>query len=224
MGISSFAVDVIEFDASNFSPAQFQRSGIVCPETVARSVRKRQAEYYFGRLAARMGLSRLAQASAHVGSGPFREPLWPKGITGSITHSERYAAAVVTAEPVVDSVGIDIESIVSPDALQALLTTALSQSETSYLQQITWLPVNFLVTTVFSAKESFFKAAFPKVREYFDFSAVSLVDFDETKRRLCFRVDQSLGPEFAPGQHVELGFDRIGEDNVLTYIWLCSSA
>jgi enterobactin synthetase component D len=164
---------LLEFDRAGFSPGAFAASGIVCPASVARSVHKRQAEFYFGRLAARMALSQVTGAPDEVAIGASREPLWPTGIIGSISHNENFAAATALRRGVRSGVGIDIERIVvSEETQDALRTTAIGDDEVAYLRTLTGaLPLNVLMTIVFSAKESLYKGAFAAVGRYFDFAA-----------------------------------------------------
>src|SRR5215216_4437967 len=41
--------------------------------------------------------------------GASREPLWPDGLVGSLTHCDGYAAAVVAPQELVITVGVDAE-------------------------------------------------------------------------------------------------------------------
>jgi 4'-phosphopantetheinyl transferase EntD len=206
---------LIEFDAGRFDPAAFRDAGLACPATIARSVATRQAEFFFGRLAARMALAALGVDCPDIPIGPTREPVWPGSVIGSITHNQDYAAAV--ALPGRPRVGIDIERVVSPESQQALLATAISPGEQAYLRTLAaGLPFEQLITAVFSAKESFFKAAFPSVGRYFDFSAAELVHFDVQNLRLSLRLTEALSREFFVGKVIELHVEYIRPDTLLT--------
>jgi 4'-phosphopantetheinyl transferase EntD len=76
---------------------------------LARAVDKRRREFTTGRICARRALARLGIEPAPLLPGPDREPLWPAGVVGSITHCEGYRAAVVARARDVVSVGIDAE-------------------------------------------------------------------------------------------------------------------
>jgi len=70
--------------------------------------RKRKAEHLAGRIAAAHALPDRTVP----GIGPSGEPLWPEGVSGSITHSVTQAMAVVVRHP--DAlVGIDCEAILA---------------------------------------------------------------------------------------------------------------
>lgn len=62
---------------------------------VARAVDKRRREFATGRDCARRALSQLGWDEVPILAGPKREPLWPAGIVGSITHCPGYCAAIV---------------------------------------------------------------------------------------------------------------------------------
>jgi 4'-phosphopantetheinyl transferase EntD len=62
---------------------------------VARAVDKRRREYTTTRHLARAALSRLGLPPVAIATGGNREPLWPAGIVGSITHCDGYRAVAV---------------------------------------------------------------------------------------------------------------------------------
>lgn len=80
--------------------------------------------------------------------------------------------------------------------------------------------VRSLLTTIFSAKESFFKAAYPKVGAYFDFDAASLVDYDAQASRLIFCVTRDLSSDVVEGRHFEVNYRVLPDDKVLTFVCL----
>ena len=69
----------------------------------------RRRDYVLGRRCARLALERLGREPAPVLRGPERQPLWPDGVVGAITHTAGYAAAVVATADRARSVGIDAE-------------------------------------------------------------------------------------------------------------------
>ena len=211
---------LLEFDPARFEPRAFAAAAMPCPERVERSVHKRQAEFFFGRLAARSALNDLGASSAvEIGIGPSREPVWPDGIVGSITHSGRYAAALAMPTHPFRGVGIDIETVIGPRTRNALLACVVNGDEATLLQKqarTDW-PADALLTAVFSAKESLFKAAFGVVGRYFDFSAARCDGWDESSGRLRLVIAEDLCPQFPIGRVCELGVRRIDHDSVLTF-------
>lgn len=58
---------------------------------------------------------------------------------------------------------------------------------------------SFALTVVFSAKESLFKALYPKVGYYFDFSAATMTSFSRDKQRFEFILNYSLNTKLTKG-------------------------
>lgn len=210
---------VINFEAENFDPTLFSDTRIVCPPTIARSVPKRQAEFFYGRLAARLALTKVGATVADISIGPSREPIWPKGVIGSITHTHDLAAAVVLENSSYEGVGIDIEKVGTLETQQALLSNAISATEWSYFQVVT-MPPNILLTLAFSSKESLFKAAFPTVGRFFDFDAAEVVHVDVVKKRLSLALRETLSRKLVSGRIVHVYFHLLTQNTIFTSVVL----
>lgn len=216
-GHGSQTLYLVGFDASRFEFAHFDMAGIACPPGVARSVQKRQTEYFAGRIAARHALRAAGFPETAVETGAFREPVWPEGTMGSITHVTDVAAALVLPANSGAGIGIDIEYIVPASQTDIFTNTILSHAECAYLETLAHLcPLPELQTIVFSAKESFFKAAFAQVWRYFDFDAVALVALNLEQCTLTFRVHVPLSDCLQPGTIVQIPFSRMQANSVLT--------
>ncbi|KQQ35963.1 hypothetical protein ASF61_07015 [Duganella sp. Leaf126] len=210
-------MQLVAFDAPAFDPSSFDRHRIVCPPAISRSVRKRQAEFFAGRLAAQRALAPFGLAHHEVGIGAHREPLWPHGVTGSISHQRRLAAAVVVAQPPARPalIGIDIEAVIDDGALAAVATTVASADE--LVRMRLWpMTINTAVSLVFSAKESFFKASFALVGHYFDFDAVTLTEIDTSQRCLTLVVRQALCARIPPRTVVTVHYFYLADDILCT--------
>ena len=150
-------------------------SGVLFEEEfpmVARSVPKRRLEFAAGRSCARAALTKLGITAQPIGSGAGREPLWPKGIIGSITHCDGYCAAAVAPAEQIISIGIDAESneplpggvlheIANPGELVAL--SRLPQGSIAFDRLL------------FSAKESTYKAWYPLTHRWLGFEDANVV-------------------------------------------------
>ncbi len=141
---------------------------------VSRAVDKRIAEFTAGRNCARRALELLGVAPAPIPVGPHREPVWPPGTTGSITHSESFCAAVAAPAATARSVGIDAES--NEPLTPELRKLICSDAEIGWMNDrgnrgdaaIAWDKV------IFSCKESVYKAFFPIYRTFLDFQEAEL--------------------------------------------------
>lgn len=214
---------LIEFDATRFKSDAFTRASIVCPDSIMRSVPRRQAEFFFGRMAARLALSDLGvPTEVEIGIGATREPLWPDGVIGSITHNVRYAAAAVLRAGLVQGLGIDVEAKIGMRERDAVLTTALDMEEAAMLDALAcaqW-PHDLLLTAVFSAKESLFKGVFGVVGRYFDFSAARWTGWDRERRRLRLTLMEALSPQFQCGRECSISVAQLDADTIVTYfLW-----
>jgi enterobactin synthetase component D len=209
-------MQLCRFDAAQFDHALFEQAGIACPAHIARSVRKRQAEFFAGRLCARAAMAALG-AGGEVQTGGRREPLWPAGIVGSITHNRNLAGAVVLREGRWRGIGIDIESVVDAATAEGMLGSIVSEREMRLLQAAPGtMPALARLTVAFSAKESFFKAAHAHAGRYFDFDAVEIVGFDPLAGRLQFVLQTTLGDQLRQGERHEVYFDMLDLATVLT--------
>ena len=151
-----------------------QETGLFPEEAmhIARAVPSRKAEFAAGRQAARCALSQLGCDNVAIPVGPDREPCWPAGYIGSISHADGLCCGVSARVSEVRAVGIDIErvSAVNP-AVEHLIFDEHEQKERDALRETS--PVDWSTVT-FSAKEAFFKCYFPHVRVRLDFKDVRL--------------------------------------------------
>ena len=129
----------------------------------------RKEHYRSGRICAGEVLSKLGTLGQPVLRDPqTREPLWPEGISGAITHSGNWAAAAAGKTSDVSGIGIDLED------LERQVDSRISRhvcipEEQKWLQECgeDFLEQNLKI--IFSAKESIFKAFFPYTRTYLHF-------------------------------------------------------
>jgi enterobactin synthetase component D len=211
-------VHVLAFDADRFEAGAFAKAGLAFPPSIAQAVPKRQAEFFFGRLAARLGLQRLDLPAQAVGIGSSREPLWPCGAIGSLTHNRNRAAALVLRTHDVRGVGIDLEAKVSAADRAALLESVVDPAECALLGRLADSTCDFdtLLTLAFSAKESLFKGTFGSVGRYFDFSAARIAGVDAGAGSLTLILQEDLSEDFRSGQHCDAHFQFIDAQTVLT--------
>jgi len=165
-----------------FSPriVAFEARRMPGPETlhaeearyVARAVPKRVAEFAAGRACARRALGELAITEFPLRVGADREPLWPAGITGSITHTAGFCGVVVARTTVVRSLGIDAER--SSAVHRRLWRQIATGEELRWLEGLPAPRAPIMASVVFSAKESFFKCQFPLTREWLNFADVTV--------------------------------------------------
>lgn len=128
---------------------------------------KRRRQFLMGRLAAREVLAALKRGDLPIGSGERGEPLWPEDIVGSITHTASVALAVGAFAKSGCAVGIDIEDK-ARSLSHAVIERISTEGEREWLFEEKGL-VNERALTLFSVKESVFKALYPTLRRELSF-------------------------------------------------------
>ena len=157
-GCALVALDSSQLENSSLRPEEAS----LLPGNAAE---KRKSEFVLGRAAAHRALAELGFAeSPPVLRGAGREPLWPAGVVGSITHCSSRAIAVVAKTEKVQAIGIDLEDVDHfPEEIADLVANEAERdwvlSEDSRLR----------LAMLFSAKESIYKAFYPLEHRFFDF-------------------------------------------------------
>jgi 4'-phosphopantetheinyl transferase EntD len=127
---------------------------------------RRRREFTIARSCARRALAALGVPATPVLSGPRRQPAWPAGIVGSITHCPDYCAAAVARRERVATIGIDAEEHASLP--EGVLDMIALDEERAWLRARSGTGVCW-DRVLFSAKESLFKAWFPITGRWLDF-------------------------------------------------------
>ena len=159
----------------------------------------RKEHYRSGRICAGEVLSKLGARGQPVLRDPqTREPLWPEGISGAITHSGNWAAAAAGKTSDVSGIGIDLED------LERQVDSRISRhvcipEEQKWLQECgeDFLEQNLKI--IFSAKESIFKAFFPYTRTYLHFHDARILMeqtfFQKSKSDSLSKKEKNSKPE-----------------------------
>jgi len=130
----------------------------------------RRQEFIHGRCCARSALTALGLPGRAIPVGAGREPVWPEGIVGSISHCGPLAAAAVARRIDISAVGIDLESDQPLD--ENLLAMICRPTERKWLQETG----QALATAklIFSAKESIYKCIWPTIRHFVNFQDIGI--------------------------------------------------
>jgi 4'-phosphopantetheinyl transferase EntD len=123
-----------------------------------RMVERRRQEFAAGRACAHRALKRIDADFGPIRVAHRRDPVWPVGIVGSITHCEGFCAAVVARGGPIAGLGIDAEPARQLD--DETRNTILNSEEQAALSRIP-LPPGLWTTMGFAAKEALFKAVYP---------------------------------------------------------------
>ncbi|MPZ65265.1 MAG: 4'-phosphopantetheinyl transferase superfamily protein [Pseudonocardiaceae bacterium] len=140
---------------------------------VAGAIPARRREFAAARGCARRALAELGIEPVAILPGDRREPCWPPGVVGSLTHCTGYCAAAVAGEDEIAALGIDAEiNEVLPEGVHDSVATSNERDLLRTLAQrdptVCWDRV------LFSAKESVYKAWYPMARRWLGFLDVAL--------------------------------------------------
>lgn len=177
---------------------------------------KRKSEFIAGRYLARQALLHLNSESLVVDVGVHREPIWPAGFRGSISHSDDFAVCIVSRNRSFMLIGIDVESYISSDILRDISRLVMNSSELGFID--TAVNPNVIVTIIFSAKESLFKALYPEVGKKFGFEVATVTSLNVENGRFTLMLNRSLTPELFAGRCFD-GVMLLDDLKVITAIY-----
>ena len=184
-------------------------------QLITRAVPKRQREFRKARQCAREALSVLGISDFPLLSGEQREPLWPPGIVGSLSHTEGLCAVAVARAQRYRAIGIDVER-------DAPIETEVARrvcrpEELEQLATFPSAPPLLAARLIFSAKESFYKCQFPLTRLFVGFDEVAI----DLEQGGTFTVKFVRGP-LLPAEEARrlVGRWQRRSGYLLTAIWL----
>lgn len=154
-----------------------------------------------GRECAARAMAGLGATPGPIGRGPAGEPLWPAGVTGSITHKGDVVAAAVARTSDVLGLGIDAEVIVDADRAARIASRVLLPREAAVGGDA--LAEALRLSIVFSIKESIYKCLYPLVQRRFYYEAVAVTDVDCEAGTFLAEVAIDLSPAFRAGHVLE---------------------
>ncbi|MGP4846127.1 4'-phosphopantetheinyl transferase family protein [Marinobacter sp. 1Y8] len=193
------------FNVADFHDDEFNTCAIPRPAIFERAVNKRKAEYVAGRACAREALQLKTGVSSVPEIGEDRAPVWPADAVGAITHSDGWAAALVASRQYYQGLGIDVETVMSADRARRLIQEILTPDEQLRHASALEADPGQLLTTIFSLKESLFKALYPVVKQRFYFQHAELVSFDG-EGQSTLRLLTDLSPAWHHGRELEAHF------------------
>jgi 4'-phosphopantetheinyl transferase EntD len=139
---------------------------------VANAVPCRRSEFAAGRRSARLALGMLGCPARPLMTGALRQPLWPEGFAGSITHDGRYAAAIAWRARR-DQPGLALDLIDRP----SLSVFPVIASAITHADEPGWNGEGALAR-MFSAKETAIKILSPRLGCWIDLHALRAREAD----------------------------------------------
>jgi len=138
-------------------------------------------------------------------------------LVGSISHTGGMALSVVAScETAI--VGVDVEAIMEPKTAALLERKIANDGDLRKFDHMGLSQAEALTVT-FSAKETLYKALYPRVRRFFGFRAADVAKVDGAKDggRLSLALSGDLAPGFGKGMRFEIAFKMCG-DRIYTYL------
>lgn len=168
--------------------------GILPPDEeqfIRRAVPRRRREFTAGRQCARRALLQLGAEPSAIPVGPLREPMFPPGISGSITHTTDFCAAAVVRVGQIGSIGIDAESNVPVDTdIRRLIVSADEEHALCVAAPGDRVDP---VKIAFSAKEAFYKAFCQQAHQFIEWRDARL-SFEWSSGRFALEVLSQQAP------------------------------
>ena len=179
----------------------------------------RRREYTLSRMCARRALAALGYPPSPILSGAKREPLWPGGIVGAITHCKGFCAAAVARSEEFVTIGIDAE--IHAELPEGVLGTIGLEEELEHIRAMSISGIHW-DRVLFSAKESIYKAWYPIAHKWLGFKDVELIFRPESH---VFQAGLRVPGPIVNGRQIESfnGMYAIENGLVLTTVFLSSS-
>lgn len=177
---------------------------------------KRKNEFYSGRWCAAQCLINKNEDKLAVQIGADRAPIWPVGVVGSISHSDQQAAALIDHTQHCLGIGLDIQANSSQALANDLKTTILHPLEiTRFNHQYNAQ----LFDLIFSAKESLYKALYPRCTIFFDHQDAEVTNINRVEKTLQISLLRSLGHYWSKHQTFEINFDYLSGE-LVTWLYI----
>ncbi len=207
-----------EFDTSCYDDSLFEQYGVEYLPLLDQAVVKRKAEFFAGRYAAHKAIRNLGVEETTVGIGKHHSPIWPDKLIGSITHNTTQAICAVAQSDNYQNIGIDLEDWIPLITANNIKADVIKASEEHIFSEI---PLSFeqSLTLIFSAKESLFKALYPRVGFYFDFHAAKIIKINMDSCDFSLELTQDLNQGLVKGDVFKGKFMR-QSNTVFTSIFL----
>lgn len=194
--------------------------------------RRRVIGFSAGREFAGRAQTELGREPLPVPIGPGGAPAWPPGITGSISHTDSLACAVVMVQPFgcqpTVSIGIDVEQLgrVGADVASSIMSERERQGWQSLGTTASGHgTAEHGMTATFSLKEALYKAQYPLTQNWLGFDHVEVdPNPPEAGSFRATLVETESSPLDPTVQRPLLGRCLLLEDHVISVVVLQQNA
>lgn len=196
------------FDKAKYVDEYYSAFNVSFPSTLSKAVGSRKAEYLTGRYLAKKILKDFGLSFVDIGIGRHRNPVWPSGICGSISHTSDMVMCAISNSVSTRYIGIDIELPICRSTADAISQQVLRKDEFPIVLNC-GLTFELVVSLTFSAKETLFKAIHKDVGYYFGFEAARITQFSVSTRTLFMTLTEDLSPGLVKGREFTCQWDYL---------------
>jgi len=213
-------IQLVAYDSECYFDHLYEDYDIELPPSFHSWKAKRKAQFLAGRIAIQSAFRNLKIQPESIRVDRYKAPIWPNNLSGSISHQSGLSVACLLQTD--KAIGLDVQKLLNEEEGLSCESVVLTSEDKEYIHHKSAenLTKQQYISLIFSAKESFFKAAFKSVAHYFDFDAVSVHSLNIRKQQLILRCETSLSRGFKKGDKtvIQFCFQRlIQTDVVLCY-------
>ena len=169
---SCFCVEKKSLDLSDVHPLEVEIGNTFLSSS-------RRAEFFTGRRCAHIAMKKAGYPNLPIFRDPYRAPIWPLSIVGSISHGAGIAAAILTKHRSnLLGMGIDIEDLtreIKTNIARHTLTEWEIEKWTNSRSEMTRA-----ARIIFSIKETIYKCFFPIRKVYLGFHDAEVLELEES--------------------------------------------
>ncbi|MDO4929410.1 MAG: 4'-phosphopantetheinyl transferase superfamily protein [Corynebacterium sp.] len=186
---------------TNTDLTHFKRLHPLEQALVSHAVDIRKAEFGDARYCAHQALRILGRdTGAPILRGERGMPLWPAAMSGSLTHTRGFRAAVLAPGLLIRSMGIDCE--VAEPIPEGVLPSIASDTEIDQIEQLRSWGVTAPEKVLFCAKEATYKAWFPITHRWLGFEHAEIV-FNKDGTFIAYLLIRPTPVPFIEGRWAE---------------------
>ncbi|MEB5477848.1 4'-phosphopantetheinyl transferase family protein [Acinetobacter pollinis] len=193
---SSIDLEVIElsFYQEEICENHLIQQNLTIPPNFSKMTMKRRNEYLAGRICTTVALKKLGIKDKELNGltiNSDRAPNFPDGIIGSITHTKDIAIACVAKSRTYANIGIDIEKIIDMETCKSIAKIIMTPYEIRKIESLNKLKIPYinLITLIFSAKESLFKALYKNVGYVFGFEVATIIRINDKAAYFTLKLE-----------------------------------
>ncbi len=206
-----------EYDPADYTNEMYEKLGIELPNQLSNAIVKRKAEYLAGRYCAKQALKHAGCPASMIDIKPNKPPIWPKGFSGSISHTSYSAVAIAHQSPHI-SIGIDIENMISEKTINRIKRRIVNKDEEELIEKLGPHHATFNISLIFSIKESFYKAVNLLTKNRLSFKSISITSIDHQHNRATYSTNESLTEILHAGRSLEANFMQPNADQLTSLV------